>query len=122
MAPIGAGARIPWRAEVFDGPHPLELVVTEGELDALSLVQAGYEAVALGGATPSGALLDWVVEAVTNVATLALWTDADNAGDAAVERLTRLLVERYGWDWIEGRVIRWRCPMDANDLLLAGQL
>ncbi len=35
-------------------------IVTEGELDALSLVQAGYEALALGGATPSALVLDCV--------------------------------------------------------------
>ena len=122
MAPLRAGARIPWRAEAVEGPDPLELVVTEGELDALSLVQTGYEALALGGATPSGALLDWVVEAVANVAALALWTDADDAGDGAVDRLARRLAERYGWDWVESRVIRWRSQMDANDLLSGGRL
>ena len=61
MVPIGAGARIPWRAEAFDGPWPLELVITEGELDALSLLQVGYESIALGGATPSRILLEWIV-------------------------------------------------------------
>ena len=122
MVPLRAGARIPWHAEAVEGPDPLELVVTEGELDALSLVQAGYEALALGGATPSSALLDWVVEAVANVAALALWTDADAAGDGAADRLAQSLARRYGSDWVKGRVIRWRSQMDANDRLLAGQL
>ena len=79
MVPLGAGARIPWRAETFDGPRPLDFVITEGELDALSLLQAGYESVALGGATPSRAILESVVDAVEHASTIALWTDADRS-------------------------------------------
>ena len=122
MAPIGAGARIPWRAEAFDGPRPLELVITEGELDALSLLQTGYESVALGGATPSRVMLEWIVDAVREAHTIALWTDADAAGDGAVDRLARLLAERYGWDWLEEHVVRWRSATDANDMVASGAL
>ena len=122
MAPLGAGARIPWHAEAFDADRPLEVVVTEGELDALSLLQIGYDSVALGGATPSGALLSWVVEAVADVSRLALWVDADRAGNKAVEKLSRLLAARYGLNWVGRKVVRWRSSVDANDMLAAGQL
>lgn len=122
MVPLGAGARIPWRAETFDGPRPLDFVITEGELDALSLLQAGYESVALGGATPSRAILESVVDAVEHASTIALWTDADAAGEGAVDRLARLLAERYGWDWVESHVVRWRSAIDANDMAASGEL
>ena len=122
MAPIGAGARIPWRAEAFDGPWPLNLVITEGELDALSLLEAGYESAALGGATPSRAVLGWIVDAVEHANTVALWTDADAAGEGAVNRLARLLAERYGWAWVESHVVRWRSATDANDMAASGEL
>jgi len=122
MVPLRAGARIPWRAEAFDGPCPLDLVITEGELDALSLLGAGYDSTALGGATPSRALLKWVVEAVGHVSSIALWTDADAAGDGAVDRLARLLTEHYGWAWVESHVVRWRSPTDANDMAASGKL
>ena len=122
MVPLRAGARIPWRAEAFDGPCPLDLVITEGELDALSLLGAGYDSTALGGATPSRALLKWVVEAVGHVSSIALWTDADAAGDGAVDRLARLLTEHYGWAWVESHVVRWRSTTDANDMAASGKL
>ena len=122
MGPIAAGARIPWRAEAFDGPRPLDLVITEGELDALSLLEAGYESVALGGATPSRVMLKWVVNAVEHVNAVALWTDADAAGEDAVDRLTRLLTDRYGWPWVESHVVRWRSATDANDMAASGTL
>ena len=122
MAPIGAGARIPWRAETFDGPRPLDLVITEGELDALSLLQAGYESTALGGATPSRVMLEWVVDAVEDASTIALWSDDDAAGEGAVDRLARLLAERYGWAWVEAHLVRWRSATDANDMAASGEL
>ena len=122
MAPIGAGAQIPWRAKAFDGPRPLDLVITEGEIDALSLLQIGYESVALGGATPARVMLEWVVGAVEDAHTVALWTDADAAGDGAVDRLARLMAERYGLDWLEKHVVRWRSVTDANDMVASGAL
>ena len=106
----------------FDGPRPLDLVITEGELDALSLLEAGYESVALGGATPSGVMLEWLVDAVEHANTIALWTDADPAGEGAVDRLARLLTKQYGWAWVESHVVRWRSATDANDMAVSGEL
>ncbi len=122
LAPIGRGARLPWRAEAFDAPDPLELVIAEGELDALALVQAGYEAMALGGATPSGALLRWIVDASERVAKLALWTDDDCAGNGAVDRLVTALVNQYGAPWTRAHVLRWRSQFDACELARQGGL
>lgn len=117
MAPLGAGARIPWRCEAVDGPDPLHLVVSEGEMDALALVQAGYNALALGGATPSGDVLDWLVGAVGHVSSLVLWTDDDTAGDGAAGRLVQLLHQKYGAAWVHHRVTRWRAASDPADTL-----
>ena len=122
MAPLGAGARIPFGAERFDGPNPLEVVITEGEFDCLALVQAGWGAVALGGATPSGAVFDFVVKAAEDVTSLALWTEADRAGEGAVDKLSRMLAMRYGADWVHSQVRRWRSGMDACAMAAAGAL
>ena len=122
MVPLGAGARIPWRAEAFDGPCPLEIVVTEGELDALALLAAGWDAVALGGATPARAVLDYIVDAAGDAEQLALWTDNDLVGDGAVEKLGPLLAERWGAAWVAQRVVRWRSSRDAAALAAAGAL
>ena len=117
MALLKAGARIPWRCEAFDGPRPLELVITEGELDGLSLLQCGYDALALGGATPSRYVVEWVAEAAGDASSLALWTDADAAGKGAVDRLAAVLAERHGLRWVEEHVCRWSSEADPNDLL-----
>jgi len=122
MAPIGRGARVPWRSEAFDSPDPLELVIAEGELDGLALVQAGYESVALGGATPASALLAYVVEAAERCETLALWTDSDTAGNGAVDRLVNALVRRYGGAWTRAHVRRWRSRVDACEMARQGAL
>lgn len=122
MAPVGAGTQIPWRAEAFDAPDPLELVITEGELDALTLLQSGYESVGLGGATPATAVIAWLVDASERVEKMALWTDSDRAGEGAVERLVHALVDRYGLGWTRRHVVRWRSDQDANDLALHGGL
>jgi hypothetical protein len=117
MAPLGAGARIPYRAEAVDGPRPLRLVVAEGELDALALVQAGYDAVGLGGATPSADVLAWLADALEDAEAVALWTDSDDAGDGAVDRLAAALAERYGAGWVREHVTRWRATADPADTL-----
>ena len=121
MAPLGAGARTPFGAERFDGPCPVGIVITEGEFDCLALIQAGWEAVALGGAAPSGAVFDFVVSAAEDVAELVLWTDADHAGDRAVDELIQRLANRYGANWVEGRVRRWRSKMDACAMARLGR-
>ena len=117
MAPLRAGARIPWHAEAIDGPHPLHIVVAEGELDALALIQAGYDSIGLGGATPSRRLLSWLVDHVEDVDALALWTDPDQAGDRAVDRLANMLIKRYGAAWVRSRVTRWRAAADPATTL-----
>ena len=115
--PLGGATPIPWHAEAVDAPRPLRLVVAEGELDGLALCQAGYDAIGLGGATPSTAVLTWLVEALEDVEHLALWTDADAAGDGAVDRLAAQLAERYGASWVRARVSRWRAAADPADTL-----
>lgn len=117
MAPLGAPTPIPWGAEVIDGPRPLEIVLVEGELDALAARAAGYDAMALGGTNPSSAVLEWVVEHAGDVDGLALWFDADDAGQAAVRRVAHALARRYGVEWCRSRVCAWRSAGDPAETL-----
>jgi len=113
----GGAPRIPWNVDALDGPRPLGIVVTEGELDALACLQSGREAVALGGASPSRALLHALVDGLADAASVALWFDDDRAGDQAAERVTDLLRERYGAPWVAAHVWRWRSASDPANLL-----
>lgn len=117
MAPLGAPAPIPWGAEAVDGPRPLELVLVEGELDALAARMAGYDSMALGGTTPSGAVIDWLVEHVADVDGLALWFDGDDAGRKAVRTVALALGHRYGVEWVRSRVCQWRSAGDPAETL-----
>ena len=117
MAPLKAATPIPWGAEVIEGPRPLELVLVEGELDALAARMAGYDAMALGGTTPSASVIEWVVEHVGDVDGLALWFDDDGAGRAAVKRMALALGHRYGVEWVRSRVCEWRSAGDPAETL-----
>lgn len=117
MAPLRAPASIPWGAEAVEGPRPLELVLVEGELDALAARMAGYDAMALGGTTPAASVIEWVVEHVADVDGLALWFDDDAAGHAAVRRVALALGQRYGIQWLRSRVCQWRSVGDPAQTL-----
>lgn len=117
MTPVGGGARIPWGAEAVDGPHPLELVIVEGELDALAARQHGYDSLGLGGATPSREVLRWVVGNVGDVSQLAIWTDSDEAGDSIASALAVELAKAHGAGFVRSKVVRWRTSTDAAETL-----
>ena len=57
------------------------------------------------------------MQAVEDVEALALWTDGDDAGKGAVDRLAGILEEQYGAGWVRARVSRWTSSVDPADLL-----
>lgn len=117
MAPLRSPAPIPWGAEALSGPGPLEIVLVEGEFDALAARMTGYDAIALGGATPSATVVRWIVENVRTVDALVLWPDDDNAGRAAMHRIALALGDRYGAEWVLSHVFSWRSERDPADIL-----
>ena len=122
LCPPGGAARIPWRLEALGAPRPLELVVVEGELDALVLVSRGIEAIATGGAAPGPDVLYGVVSRADECARLVIWSDDDKAGDTLAEKLTQLLADRWGPSWVRSHVRRRRSAHDACELAAAGAL
>ena len=65
------------------------VVVVEGEFDALSVIEAGNDAVALGSTTNVEKLLSWLKESgVRPKKPLVIDLDADEAGRAATRKLT----------------------------------
>lgn len=72
--------------------HP-EIVVTEGEIDALSAAAAGYRSVAVLSATYSDEAVAVALAKLPRPLVLAF--DADDAGRAGANRLEALLVARH---------------------------
>lgn len=64
--------------------------VTEGEIDALSIIEAGGDAVALGSIGNTGKLIDWI-KANGTEAMLLLCLDNDDAGHKAETELAEAL-------------------------------
>ena len=92
----------------------LELIIVEGELDCMTLVQLGYQNVV---SVPGGASnLDWIesdFDWLSRFDTLFLCLDADDAG----EKGARKIAKRLG-SW---RCRRMRLPFkDANECLQRG--
>jgi twinkle protein len=95
-------------------PELRELIIVEGEIDCMTLVQLGIENAV---SVPSGAgNLDWIENEFTwleRFDTIYLGLDNDQAGDEGAEK-------------IASRLGRWRCmrvywpEKDANDCLKAG--
>ena len=64
------------------------IFITEGEIDALSIIDAGGEAVALGSTSMTGRFLDLLKEkGIRPAQPLIIATDNDKAGSAAGEKL-----------------------------------
>jgi hypothetical protein len=120
---IGRPITRPWNADALRGCEGQELHVAEGELDALALVQRGFRAVALGGATPADELLEALARRVGCVEQLVIWSDRDAAGANSTRRLCARLQRVHGLGWLREHV-EVRRPIAAKDVaeLAAGGL
>jgi len=96
-------------------PKAREVVICEGEINAMSVKQAGHDALAVPIGAGGGNKQSWVENEYDNLEcfdTIYLWFDNDKAGQEAIpELLSRLGCERC-------RVID--STIDANDALLKG--
>ena len=112
---IKNGARLPYLWNMIDLENP-QLIITEGEVDTLSVMEAGYTNVI---SVPDGASdkkLEWVEELDNDLAgfkRIVLLTDGDSVGIAMRNELARRLGRHRCWrvDWPEG------CK-DPNDVLV----
>lgn len=122
----GATPTVPWGTDALravrdePGRHVVHLV--EGELNALTLRQAGAVAVGLPGAgRPWGAQwAGWL----SGGRRVVLWYDDDDAGRAGVQRAADTLATALGRRWCTERLRRQPTPQgnDPNDLAVAGAL
>ena len=123
--PTGAPKRL-WNRAALDGsgdPNRGPLVITEGELDAIVAIQAGYRAVAFGDGAPTpGEEGDKRYEAVAvdlkrlqDERQVILAVDGDEAG----RRLYRALVARIGPERCLWVTYPEHCK-DLNDALVKG--
>jgi twinkle protein len=96
-------------------PKAREVVICEGEINAMSVKQVGHDALAVPIGAGGGNKQAWVENEYDNLEcfdTIYLWFDNDQAGKEAIpELLARLGCERC-------RMID--SPIDANDALLNG--
>ena len=87
MPKLKAGKSSIFNLEVFKSSEQ-NIVVVEGEFDALSVIEAGNDAIALGTTTNVDKLLSWLKESgVRPKKPLVIDLDADEAGRSATERL-----------------------------------
>lgn len=96
-------------------PESREIVICEGEINAMSVKQSGHDALAVPFGAGGGSKQDWIeneYDRLERFDTIYLWFDNDKPGKEAVEAVVpRLGSERC-------RVIQ--NPRDANDQLIKG--
>lgn len=90
--------------------------ITEGSLDALSIIQCGGQAAALGGVSNTG-LMSALLDRVTPAVPFVLALDNDEAGRAAAVKLASEL-ERRGIPFAEGTDDLLGGYHDPNDRLM----
>lgn len=97
---------------LFNATKPI--VIVEGEIDALSIIDAGGEAVGLGGTSGKNKLLDFIRVGTKPKQKLILALDNDRRGEEASEKIERELKEAG----IDYRVVKLygECK-DANEAL-----
>ena len=86
-----------------------ELHVTEGEIDAMSLAAAGFQAIGIPGVN---ALPKHFPRMVAGFSSLTLWADGDDAGRGLAERVARVVPTV--------RILVMRTGMDVNSILMEG--
>ena len=93
--------------------------ITEGEIDALSIIEAGYENVIAVGGQSVGNLIDWLNKNPAKFQFLVLF-DNDDSGKKAAPKAIKNLIEN-GYPAVSNFLAVSADKVDANDLLLAGQ-
>lgn len=94
------------------------IFITEGELDALSIIEVGGEAIGLGSSSNTALFIDEYVKKQTPAQPLILALDNDDTGRKATEKLAKAL-EELG---IEFYVVNpYKKHKDANEALLANR-
>lgn len=93
------------------------VVVVEWEFDALSIIEAGNDAIALGSTSNVDKLIDWLKEKnIRPHLSLVLNLDADDAGQNATDKLAAALRDMRIWFCMVNLIIEG-CK-DQNESLL----
>lgn len=105
------------------GRYRWPLFVVEGELDALSIVQSGWPAVATNSASTwrDEWCAEWVAERIPQVVVIA---EGDEAGRRFPEVVAGAAKRVCGTAWAETHLssVHVEAGRDVNDLLMAGEL
>ncbi|GBG31753.1 Twinkle protein, mitochondrial [Hondaea fermentalgiana] len=98
-------------------PSDTEIVITEGEMDALAVYEATKRAVvSLPGGAPAGLTGELVDKIKARFKTVYLWLDNDEVGLAAREKLA----QHFGMDTVRFIGQIGQGNKDANDVLMNG--
>lgn len=124
LIPTGA-PRPPFNADAVTDCAGDVLHVTEGELNAFTLMQSGARAVGLKAAVWPD---EWTAR-VRDVRRLVVWFDLDRGSEKKADTLGGMLQSAFGVPWLLDRTRRVPLPagddgknLDANDLHLRGVL
>lgn len=105
--------------EIFNGSSIKHasgcIFITEGELDALSIIQQGYNAVATGSTAYLNNLYETIKEINNRELVYYVYLDDDESGDRASEKLCEMLKQG---GFMYDRLIFGRQYKDANDWLM----
>lgn len=107
------GASTPFNLEALKSGKPV--FVVEGEIDALSIIEVGGEAVALGSTANANKLLSYLDK--SDVPTLILALDNDEMGRMASEKLENEL-KGHNFSFLKADRL-YRDYKDANEMLVA---
>ena len=112
------GECVPFNVKALEEHNGEAIFVVEGEIDAMSIVDCGMEAIGLGGSRGSGGLLD--AEALKHfTGTLYIVGDADCSQDKPyMELCEKLQAKGVACDFVAG-VILFGTAKDANEALNA---
>ncbi|MGN0607208.1 MAG: phage/plasmid primase, P4 family [Oscillospiraceae bacterium] len=88
--------------------------VAEGEIDAMSIIQCGFNCIALGSVSMINSLLRYCMNNKSKVGTLIFALDNDNAGRTAAEKITEF--QKIGIRCISANISG--NAKDPNDLLI----
>ena len=114
------GAAHPFNSAALYNTESPVIFITEGELDALSIIEVGGEAVGTGGTSGTPKLLKILKENGKPAAPLIIAMDNDDAGKAAAERLKAGLEDlgyKQGEDFYCDGVNIYNTSKDANQAL-----